>query len=82
MARRAGDAGDAPALHTLTLDLGTNDIGDSGAEAFPALQYALALRNLNLDLQTNAVSDVGVRALAALKSAPALHSLTLYLRNV
>ena len=64
-------------LHTLTLNLRDNGVGDSGSQALAGLKDAAALHTLTLDLRDIKVGDSGAQALAALRNAAALDTLTL-----
>ena len=70
---------EGPLLHTLTLGLSSNLIGDRGAQALAVLKETPLLHTLTLDLGANSVGASGGQALAALKEAPWLRTLTLYL---
>ena len=60
---------ESPSLHTLTLDLQGNSVGDRGAQALAALKMAPALHTLTLELWGNRVGASWAQALAALKEA-------------
>ena len=60
-------------MHTLTLILQDNYMGDSVAQALASL----TLHTLHLDLKWNKVGDSGAQALASLKEAATLHTLNL-----
>ena len=54
---------DATALHTVTLNLGHNLVGDSGAQALAELKDAAALHTLTLNLDVIDNEDFVVRPL-------------------
>ena len=67
---------DAPSLHTLSLNLRQNSVGESGARALAALKDAPSLNTLSLDLSGNFMGGSGAQALAALKDAASLNTLS------
>ena len=64
-------------LHTLALNLLSNSVGASGAQALAALKEARLLRTLTLNLSAYSTEASGAQALAAVKEVPSLHTLTL-----
>ena len=68
---------DSPTLHTLTLSLADNNVGDIGARALAALKESPTLHTLTMSLTNNNMGDIGAQALVGLKEAPALHRLML-----
>ena len=61
---------EAPALHTLVLDLWGSYMGDSSVQALAGLKEAPVLRTFVLALWGSYMGDSGAQAFAGLKEAP------------
>ena len=68
---------EAPLLHTLSLNLEANGVGQGRAQVLAALKEAPSLGTLTLDLRDNSLEASDANALASLKEASSLRILTL-----